>query len=249
MYGKLVTLFATVGLVFALGLSASAIPINQTDTFSLSVQNGALVGTGPWGTVYVTGTPGGGSTITIEFLAPGANSTPPNPTFEYHNAGIGWNVNLTGGATISSETVTKCITVGGATCSSVLTDSNPHKSGNQPFNFSGFGDFMQSVTGGSGSSSGMVDVVITITGANLTTSMFEFGNNVGTLNYFAAQVSPWPNPNGGCTGWVSNTGALGGNTTTPGSTCEPTNTPEPSSVTLLGAALVGLIGVGRKLFR
>lgn len=196
----------------------------MADSISLDVSNGGVPGTGPWGTVYVTGS---NSSITIEFSFVSG--------FESHSStAIGWNVNLTGGASISSESVTTCATVGGATCSAVGTAGN--------YSFDGFGKFDQTVGGGNGSSSGLTDVVITINGSGLSTSMFEVANDKGAS--FSAQLSPYPNPNGTlCTGFVADAGTSSSGST---SGCGTTSTPEPASLALLSAGLLGLGGLIRR---
>ena len=198
----------------------------KADQFSLTVQNGGLGSEpSPYGTVTVLCS--SSTSCTIEFQAAGI--------YEFHNAGVGWNETLSGGATISSQLVTTCTTVGGATCGTV----------GGPTNFDGFGNFTNSVGGGTGSSSGMTDVIITITGTNLSTANFESDNGNAQ---FAVQVAPYLVSN--CTGFAANENLTGNQPSSQaGSGCTSTDVPEPGSLALFGTGARGLAGyLRRKLF-
>jgi PEP-CTERM motif len=210
-------------LVALLAISASAA---FADSFTFTVQNGGLASTGPWGTVNVTG---GGNSVVIDFLA--ANG------FIFHNNGVGWNQALTGGASVSSRTITTCTGLGGATCSFL-------GAGNED----GFGKFDYRVGGGTGGSSGMTEIKITINGSNLSLSMFEIFSSKGNGTHnddskFAAQLAPYGAT--GCTGYVADQGT-NSSPTTPDSTCNPPKTPEPASLSLLAAGLLGAAGLLRR---
>ena len=206
-------LLAVLVMAFAL---AVLLPAVHADTFNFTVSNGSISPTASsYGTVTLlcaSGCDTSSSTITIDFLVATG--------YSFHNAGVGWNVaTLDAGDSITSESVTTCTTFGGATCTLNTTSGA----------FDGFGSFAQSVSGGTGSSSGITDAKVTITGVDLDLADFEVSNGDAQ---FAAQVSPQPCSTGCGTGYAATTGAV--------------NTPEPSTSMLLGFGLLGLVGLRRK---
>ncbi|HLY60728.1 MAG TPA: PEP-CTERM sorting domain-containing protein [Terriglobia bacterium] len=237
MRNKVFSLLSAAVLVLALGSMAKA------DTYDLTQQNGGLGSYSPasdYATVTLVlngGTLGDGSTcaagaggVCIDFQATSG--------WMFHNAGVGWNQNVTTGS-ISSESVTTCTAIGGATC------TIPGGSGN----FDGFGFMTNSVTGGSGSSTGLTDIVITIAGTGLNLADFENANSKDNTT-FSAQLSPFPNPNGGCTGFIGDTGSTtgfnGNGTGTNGCGGSSGTVPEPGSLALFGTGILGMAGYLRR---
>ena len=230
MKQKILCLVAAIAFVLAMSSKAKADASTCTDSstvdcFTLSFQNGALPGPGPWGYVEVTLV--NSSTVTIEFTAASG--------FIFHNAGVGWNNDTAG----TSTSITSFTGVGGL---GSLTLGGGIGADSQ--NFDGFGSgaggFDFSAAGGNGSSTGFTDVLITITGTGLTLADFE--GTSGTGNHFAAQVAPYPNTSGLCTGWVADVGPNG---TASNADCT-TTVPEPGSLMLFGTGLLGLAGFIRR---
>jgi hypothetical protein len=199
-------------LVMAVAV-AVLVPAAHADTFNLTVSNGGIIPTASsYGTVTVLCSTS--TSCTIDFKATSG--------YWFHNDGVGWNVAvLDSGDSISTETAV-CTTTTGAGCT--------FNSGGG--NFDGFGSFGQSVSGGTGSSSGNTEILVTITGVDLQTSDFEVSNGDA---HFAAAVSPagsCPAGVGSCTGFAADSGSV--------------NVPEPGTFALLGMGIVGLVGLRRK---
>jgi PEP-CTERM motif len=245
MKKNLLTLMALVIALFAISNTAKAdasacVDSSSVDCYTLGYQNGGLSGSGPWGYVEVT-VNGDGSQVTIEFSAASG--------FQFHNKGVGWD--SAAGTSISGISLNLLGENGGlvigdlsiGTPGGTLTDACPPPNGNSA-SYDGFGDMMYNVCGGNGSSQGFTDIVITISGANLTLGDFEAANGDG--QHFAAQVAPYPNPTGQCTGFVADVGPNGSDS--PASGCGGSQVPEPGSLMLFGTGLLGMAGfVRRKL--
>lgn len=199
-------------LVMAVAV-AVLVPAAHADTYNLTVSNGGIIPSAPsYGTVTVLCS--SSTSCTIDFKATAG--------YWFHNAGVGWNqATLDAGDSISSEVPT-CTTTTGASCT--------FNSGGG--NFDGFGSFTDSVSGGTGSSSGNTEISILITGVDLQTSDFEVSNGDA---HFAAAVSPagsCPAGVSSCTGFAADSGSI--------------NVPEPGTFALLGMGIVGLVGLRRK---
>lgn len=228
---NLLTVLAVAIAMFAAANTAKAdastcVDSGTVDCFTLSYQNGALPGTGPWG--YVQLTQVDANTVTIEFTAATG--------FIFHNAGVGFNTDLDPANLGFSYSFTGFGGLGSLSLDTAGT------------NFDGFGsgahDFDVSYGGGNGSTSGFTDIIITITGTGISITNFEFASGTGDNNMFVAQVAP---SNGsGCTGFAANGGPNG--TTLPSGDCGGSQVPEPGSLMLFGTGLLGMAGfVRRKL--
>jgi len=236
MKSKILSLLAVGVLMLAVGSMAKADTCTPPNCYQLTQENGPLGSYLPgdnYGTVSVT-VNSTGTSATITFQS--------ESTWMFHNNGVGWNEVLTGGATISNESITCSNIQGVATCPTSEAGTK---------NEDGFGSFTNTVGAvGNGDTDGMRTIVITITGTGLTLSDFENSNGSTT---FAAQVSPFPNDQKCKTGYVGDSGSsVGVNGNSLGLLpcgAISTTVPEPGTLALFGTGALGLAGIlRRKLF-
>ncbi len=229
MKSRVWILLAAAALVLALG------PLAKADSFDLTYQNGNVPGTSPYGTVSVTGTCTAGvcTQVVITFTVNAGLDM-------FGNDAAAWNETTTAG--ITSITVAGTAVVG-SPGTPTLDQGFDNK-----VNMDGFGSgsngFDAGAAGGTGSSSGYSQIVVTINGTGLTLGQFEGTNGAGVQ--FSAQVGGYNgNPQGlsTCTGYVGTQGTL--TAPSPGN-CGTTTVPEPGTLTLLGTGLLGLAGLVRR---
>ena len=160
MKNKVFSLLTAAVLVLALCSNARA------DSFDLMYQNGSVPGTSPYGTVTVTG---GGTSVTLVFtVAAGLDM--------FGTSAVAFNIGT--GGTITNIAVTGYTVDVGAPGVPIVGPSGF---------MDGFGAFVAGAGGGTGSSAGYSQIVITITGTGLTLAQFEGTNGAGVQ--FSAHVA------------------------------------------------------------
>ncbi len=120
--------------------------------------------------------------------------------------------------------------------------------GTQPFNhnFDGFGSFEYAVSGGSGSSGSVSTFSLTVSSSSFTGVIGTDFTTNDNGNRFAVQLGTTCGTGYGVANGPGTTSAPTPGTTANTSTCGTTTTPEPASLGLLAAGLLGLGGLVRR---